>query len=406
MSLYLKNLEDREKCKLLERLDMSKDEDYSRAEQLLKLVDFENFLLEPGYYERNPNDVLFFLWDPQNKKICGFMEITYLKDMEGVVDAITLQILTSRSFKDSSYRSERIGNILMDALFEEAKSDPRINFITIESVAFYWDAHKFYQKMGFKFVGKTKRPLMIIRKKPSFNRFLYLDGNYPESSGWGKEDVLSKLPEIYDTINKEYDPEGKYTEFYKEKDYIGMIYCRNFQKEGYNLMISYLYDKIGKNDIDKNIKKLITNYNIYSSLISKSIINKDYNIYKKILDIGLEYADDKHNIILPGSPDYNLEDLLRKFGTENVIDLFLNIFPKNISKLRFVIDVHISHPFSDKIDELYSRRFDAKSLEEKLDLNMFILALYFYNNKEMVDKIVNFIKNQEIKKEVISVLKK
>jgi ribosomal protein S18 acetylase RimI-like enzyme len=394
MSLYLKNLEKQEKCTLLERLDMSKDEDYDRTLELLQLVDDENFLLSP-FVERDKNDILFFLWDPKNDKICGFMDISYLKNMEGIIDAVTLKILTSRSFKDSTYKKERIGQILIDELINEAKRDPRIDFLTIESVAFNWDAHKFYQKMGFKFVGKSKRPLYIIQKKPTLNRFLYLDGIYPESEGWDRSKMNQETLKKYSEIDVKYDPEGKYTMVYSEDDLQGIIHCKNFLYESFNFFLDYAYLKISKGYVDSDLKFLLNDKKIYDSLVSKTFENKDFEMFKKMLDLKLSVTPD---LFLPP-----LNDIINTFGKNAFYEVMFEIYPRKSDRIKYFIDFNISHPFFQVLEDLYQRRFEALQQKNKslvIDLNMLMLGLFYYDQKDILDKVLEKIKSQEVKDEL------
>ena len=401
MSLYLKNLETQEKCTLLERLDMSKDEDYERSLELFKLVDDENFLLVPFINKRDKDDVLFFLWDTNNNKICGFMKISYLKNMEGEIDAITLKILTSRSFKDSTYKKERIGQILMDELINEAKANPNIDFITIDSVAFHWDAHKFYQKTGFKFVGKSKRPLLVMRKKPTLNRFLYIDGDYPESTGWNISKMNEETLRKYSNVDVKYDPEEKYTIKYSKEDLEGMIHCKNYILESFNIFLDYAYLKIKKGDIDNDLKNLLNNLNIYESLVAKTFNEKNFDLFKKLLELNLSVSPD---LFLPP-----LNDIIDTFGKEAFFELMFKIYPKNNDRMEYSIDLHISHPFFQIFEKIYQKKIEAYEQKNKslvFDLNMMMLGLYYYDQKDILDKVLQKIKNQDIKNELINMLKK
>ena len=48
------------------------------------------------------------LIDEENNKICGFMAVSYLYDFNNNVDALTLNLLTSRSFRDDNYKGYEI----------------------------------------------------------------------------------------------------------------------------------------------------------------------------------------------------------------------------------------------------------------------------------------------------------
>lgn len=399
MSLYLKYMETKDKCKILERLDMNKLEDYNRAVELIKLIDNENFQL-PIYIdskEDEKNKIYFFLWDPINNKLCGIMIIKYIENMDGYTDAITLKILSSRSFKDNSYGKEKIGSILMEALIDEAKNDNRIDFITIESVAFNLNAHEFYKKIGFKFVGSSKRPIMIIKKKPSLNRFLFLDQNYPEQ--YGHDEFVISLNEIYGTFDRELDKDGKSSILYEENEYKDLITCKNFEKEDFEVLLQYLYSNIKKR---KNVDKIL-NENLIKRLLNKSILEGDFSTFKKILVIAINRLEDNfEKIYLP--PFINktkivgeMYNLTKYFNKDEIDEFFFDIVPKNIDKLVLIYNVSIDNPYFNIFNELYINRWEAETIQEKLDINMAVVALYFYKNKDIVKKALGKIKNINLK---------
>lgn len=408
---YPKTLEKQEKCTILERLDTNNLDEYNRAKELVDLADNENFQLpiDIGEFEDEADKIYFFLHDPKNQKICGMMIIKYLKNIEGEIDAITLKILTARSFKDFSYSKERIGSILINELIHEAKNDPRIDFITIESVAFNWDAHQFYKKMGFKFVGKTYRPIMVIRKKPSFNRFLYIDQIYPETYGY--EGLVEPLDVKYSNIDEKI-AEKDTSILYSDDEFKDFITCYNFEKRPFELLLDYTINTLQFNDENLgNLEDLLSDLYLFNILLLKSIMNKDLEFFKKLIKIRLSVLKHANKMKLNLPPyvhnsKFEIDDILNYFNKKEINELFFKIIPEGIDKILLVLNVGIKHPYFKEIDSLNERRWQLKEKDEKIDNYLAALGYYFYNKKDILEGVIKNIKNQELKNKMIEVVQR
>jgi hypothetical protein len=124
------DLPNQEKCTRIERYNIKNKNQYKQVLQIFKNIDKKNFQLNLMDIDKGEYDFLYVMKDDINNKICGFMLTSYIYDFNNEIDGITLNILSSRSFKDSKYTKERIGTYLINELIEEAKRDKRIDFIT------------------------------------------------------------------------------------------------------------------------------------------------------------------------------------------------------------------------------------------------------------------------------------
>jgi hypothetical protein len=83
-----------------------------------------------------------------------------------------------------------------------------------------------------------------------------------------------------------------------------------------------------------------------------------------------------------------------------------DIYPKNRDIIKYLIDLHITHPYFQVLEDLYERRFEARDNPDLVfDLNMLMLGLFFYDQKDIVGKVLENMKNNNIKEELLKTLK-
>ena len=123
---------------------------------------------EPGYELHQGRPDFMYVALDEDQRVVGFLETSYIKNLENKVDAMSLRLLSARA-------GEGIGTKLVRRLIDDAESDRRHN---IQFIIVQWGggtAFQFYLKKGFLQYGATPAAVYKIKTIPDINRMRFLD---------------------------------------------------------------------------------------------------------------------------------------------------------------------------------------------------------------------------------------
>ncbi len=91
------------------------------------------------------------LFAKSNEKLIGMVALIFSHKNK---TAHTVELVGN--YVDKDYRGQGVGSMMMEAIINEAKSNPKIKKIILDVVATQLPGIKLYEKYGFKKVGKRK----------------------------------------------------------------------------------------------------------------------------------------------------------------------------------------------------------------------------------------------------------